>query len=32
LALSIAEGLSGGGTRECYQLGEEEVTVELDPA
>ncbi len=32
LALSIAEGLSGSGTRECYQLGEEEVTVELDPA
>ncbi len=32
LALSVAEGLSGGGHRESYQLGDEEVTVELDKA
>jgi len=32
LALSIDEGLRGSGSRESYQFGDEEVTVELDPA
>ncbi|MBM4119206.1 class I tRNA ligase family protein, partial [bacterium] len=32
LALAVAEGLGGAGAREVYQLGGEEVTVELEKA
>jgi isoleucyl-tRNA synthetase len=32
LAVTVGEGLKGSGHREQYRLGEEEVTVELEPA